>query len=46
MAASMRENAVQNLEVIESLTILRGLQLCMHLDLPNLIIESDCHMVV
>lgn len=41
MATSIVESNVTNLESIEALAILRGLQLCMHQWISNLIIKSD-----
>lgn len=46
MAASIAEPHVAQLESIKALSILRGLQLCMHQGFSNLIIESDCLLVV
>lgn len=40
--ATIRENHINQLEIVECLAILRGLQLCLHLGFPNLLIESDC----
>lgn len=38
--------SVANLESLEALTIFRGLQLCMHQGISNLIIETNCLLVV
>lgn len=46
MATSMKERAIQNFEIVESLAILRGLSLCIHLGISQLIIESDWQFVV
>lgn len=46
MTASIFENDFTDPESIENLKILRGLQLCMHLEISNLMIESDCLIVV
>lgn len=46
MAATIKENMVQQLKIIEFLAILRGLQLCLHLGFQNLIIESDYQLMV
>lgn len=43
---SIKEKQVQEPETIESLAILRGLQQCLHLGITNLIIESNCQLVV
>lgn len=44
--ATIRENHINQLEIVECLAILRGLQLCLHLGFPNLLIDSDCQLVV
>lgn len=46
MTASIREGDAFNPMAVKAKTILRGLQLCMHLGLSHLIIESDCKIVV
>lgn len=46
IAASLLENEVPNLETIETLAILRGLQLCAHQGIPKVIVESDCVLVI
>lgn len=46
LATSVAEFHVTQPEAIEALSIFRGLQLCMHQGLENLIIESDCLLVV
>lgn len=46
LAASILENEVHNLETVEALTILRGIQLCLHQGVHNLIIESDSQIYV
>lgn len=46
LAATISENQLQQLESIESLAILRGLQMCSHLGIQHLILESDCQVVV
>lgn len=46
MVASIVKSNVANLESIETLVILKGLQLCMHQGISNLIIKSDCLLVV
>lgn len=46
LTASIKERNVQNLKTIKSLAILRGVQQCIHLGLLNLIIESNCQLVV
>lgn len=45
LAASLFEVNVHQLEAIESIAILRDLQLCLHQGIPNLSIESDCLLV-
>lgn len=44
--ASIKELDIQTLETIECLAIHLGLQLCLPLGIRNLIIESDCQLVV
>lgn len=46
MAALISENQLQQPESIESLAILGGLQMCSHLGIQNLILESNCQLVV
>lgn len=46
MAANLLENEVLNPETIETLVILRGLQLCAHQGIPKIIVESDCLLVI
>lgn len=46
MAASIREENIQSLQIIESLAILRVIQLCLQLEISNVIIESNCQVVV
>lgn len=46
MAASLLENEVSNLESIESLATLRGLQPSMHLGISHLTFERDCQVEV
>lgn len=44
--ASIREQNIQQPEIIESLAIYRGLQLYLQLGIPKIIIESDCQVVL
>lgn len=46
LTASILESKVANPKTIEALAILRSLQLCMHQGIANLIIESDCMLIV
>lgn len=46
MAASTAESNVPNPEFIEALVIVRGLQLYMHHEISNRIIESNCLLLV
>lgn len=46
LVASIKEKQVQEPKTIQSLAILRGLQQCLHLGITNLIIESNCQLVV
>ncbi|KAF5454504.1 hypothetical protein F2P56_024162 [Juglans regia] len=46
MAAAIRERASLNVYELEGLAILRGLQLCLHLGIYHLSIESDSLLVV
>ncbi|XP_041020432.1 uncharacterized protein LOC121262066 [Juglans microcarpa x Juglans regia] len=46
MAASKNELEVDEAVTIEFIVVLRGLQPCLPLGIPNLIIESDCLNVV
>lgn len=41
MTASKIENEVNDLSETELLAVFQGLQLCAHLDIPELIVESD-----
>lgn len=43
MVASINDEAIMNLETV---AILRSLQLCMHLEISHLIIECDSQVVV
>lgn len=45
-AVSVCEINVQQPEIIESLAIIRGFQLCVRLGISQLIIESDCQFNV
>lgn len=45
-AASIKEQDVQDSEIIENLAILYGLQLSMHLRVTHIIVETDCNSVV
>lgn len=45
MATSYPQTLI-DLETIEALAILRGLQLCLHLEISNLKIKSDCLLLV
>lgn len=46
MATSVQDIASLNPKTIGTLTILRGLQQCMHMGISCLIIESDCQFVM
>lgn len=46
MATNLLENEVPNPETIETLAKLRGLQLCVLQGIPNIIVESDCLLVI
>lgn len=46
LAACILENNVANPKTIEALAILTTLHLCMHQRIANLIIESDCMLIV
>ncbi|KAF5463138.1 hypothetical protein F2P56_019077 [Juglans regia] len=46
MVASKHEEDVDGAETIESIAVLRGLQLCLPLGIPKLILECDCMNVV
>lgn len=46
MAASMAETNTFNSMTVEAMAIIKGLQLCMHIDFSHLIIESDCKVVI
>lgn len=46
MLASVAESIVASPEAIEALAVLKSLQICTHLGIPNLIIESDCLLLV
>lgn len=46
MVASIPKSSVADLESLEALTILRGLQLCLYQGISNLIIETNCLLVV
>lgn len=43
--ATIREEQINQPEIVECLAILRSLQLCLHLGFLNLLIESDCQLV-
>lgn len=43
--ASIKERVLQEPETVECLAILRGLQLCIHLGISCLTVESDCQHV-
>lgn len=42
LVASLSEKNVHYPKAIESIVILRGLQLCLHQGIPNLVIARDC----
>lgn len=42
-ATSMKEQDVQDPKTIETLVVLRGLQLSMHLEITHIIVEMDCN---
>lgn len=44
--ASIHENTFHNPKIIESLAMLRGLQLCLNLRIHHLVIESECQILV
>lgn len=46
LAASIKEQVLQDPKIVECLAILRGLQLCFHLGISCLSIESDCQLIV
>lgn len=46
LVASMKENDIQDLETIETIVILCGLQLCIQLSFTQLVIEFDYQSVV
>lgn len=46
MAASLKERFIQHLKMIESLAILRSIQLCFYQGISHLIVESDCESIV
>lgn len=46
LTASLLEANISQPKAIESTVILRGLQLCLHQGISNLLIESDCFLVV
>ncbi|XP_041015076.1 uncharacterized protein LOC121257859 [Juglans microcarpa x Juglans regia] len=46
IAASKNEDEVDEAAIIESIAILRGLQLCLPLGIPNFVIKCDCLNVV
>lgn len=46
LAASLKERTIQNPKTIEAIAILKGLQLCSQLEIPNLVVESDCQSIV
>ncbi|CAI9763030.1 unnamed protein product [Fraxinus pennsylvanica] len=46
MAATKREDDVDEAATIEALAILRGLQLCIPFGIPKIVIEIDCLLLV
>lgn len=46
MAASMKEHTDLKLELIKSIAIFQGLQLCLHMENTNFLVETDCQVVV
>ncbi|XP_042942894.1 uncharacterized protein LOC122277073 [Carya illinoinensis] len=46
MAATISETEVNDPSTIELLAILRGMQMCIPLGIPKLMVESDCLMLV
>lgn len=46
MAVSITEREVPNPKYIEALVILRSLWLCLHQEIPNIIVESNCLLLV
>lgn len=46
LAASIKEKGIQDPETIENLSILCGLQLCVHFGITQLLVEFDCQSAV
>ena len=46
MAASKAESEVEELEAVELIAVLRGLQLCVSMGISRIQVESDCLLVV
>lgn len=46
LAASIKECGIQDPKTIELVTLLRGLQVCIHLSFPQILIEFNYQMVV
>ncbi|CAI9780907.1 unnamed protein product [Fraxinus pennsylvanica] len=46
MTATKREDDVDEAATIEALALLQGLQLCIPFDIPKIVIETDCLLLV
>lgn len=46
IATNIRKKGLQDPETMECLAILRGIQLCLPFGIFNLVVESDCQIVI